>query len=82
MSEPAYLADMLVCGGRHWGWELTYGTITLCAVIAVLAWPGETLPVPAVLRDIELIAAGPFKFAAAFRPCSVGHVAVDPISQP
>jgi hypothetical protein len=26
--------------------------------------------------------AGPFKFAAAFRPCSVVHVAVDPISQP
>jgi uncharacterized membrane protein HdeD (DUF308 family) len=82
MSQPAYLADMLVWGGRHWGWESAYGTITLLAAIVVLAWPGETLPVAAILRGNQLIAAGPFKFAAVFRRCSIGHVAVDPITQP
>jgi uncharacterized membrane protein HdeD (DUF308 family) len=82
MSEPAHLADMLACGGRHWGWELAYGTITLLAAIAVPAWLGETLPVATVLRGIQLIAAGPFKFAAAFRLCSIGNLTVHPISQP
>jgi uncharacterized membrane protein HdeD (DUF308 family) len=82
MSEPAHLADMPACGGRHWGWEPAYGTIPPLATIAALAWPGATLPVAAVLRGIQLIAAGPFKFAAAFRPRSIGHRAVNPISQP
>ena len=82
MSEPAHLADMVACGGRHWGWEPAYGTIPLLATIAVLAWPGETLPVAAVLCDIQLIAAGPFKFATVFRPRSIGHLAVNPILQP
>ena len=73
---------MVACGGRHWGWEPAYGTIPLLATIAVLAWPGETLPVAAVLCGIQLISAGPFKFGAAFRPCSIGHLAVNPILQP
>jgi hypothetical protein len=47
MSEPAQLAGMLACGGRHWSWEPAYGAVTLLAAIAVLAWPGETLPVAA-----------------------------------
>jgi uncharacterized membrane protein HdeD (DUF308 family) len=81
MSEPARPADMFPCGGWRWGWEPACGTITLLAVIAVLAWLGETLPVAAVLRGIQLIAAGPFKFAPAFRLCSIGHLAVHPISQ-
>jgi hypothetical protein len=82
MSEPAHLADMLACGGRHWSSEPAYDAITLLAPIAVLARPGETLPVAAVLSDIQLIAAGPLKFAAAFPLCPIGHAAVHPISQP
>ncbi len=74
MSEPAHPADVLACGGRYWVGEVIRR--------AVLAWPGEPLPVAAVLRDIQPVAAGPFKFAAAFRPCSIGHLAVHPISQP
>jgi uncharacterized membrane protein HdeD (DUF308 family) len=81
MSEPAHLAGRLACGGRHGGWALAYGTITLRAAIAVLCWPGETLPAAAILRGIELIAAGPFRFAPAVRACSIGHLAVLPIVQ-
>jgi hypothetical protein len=43
---------------------------------------GQRLPVVAVLRDIQPVAAGPFKFAAAFGLCSIGYLAVYPISQP
>ena len=64
------------------GWEPANGTIPLPPTIAVLAWPGETLPVAAILCDIQLNAAGPLKFASAFRPCPIGHRAVNSISQP
>ena len=71
MSEPAHLGGTLACG-----------TITPLAAVAVLARPGETLPAAAVLRGVQLIAAGPVRFAAVCRPCPPGHLAVRPISQP
>jgi len=82
MSEPAHLAGRLDCGGRHRGWEPAYGTITLRAAITALPRPGETLPVAEIRRGIQLAAAGPFKFAAAFRACPIGHLAVRLIPQP
>jgi hypothetical protein len=82
MSEAAHLADRLACGGRHGGWEPAYSTITLRAAITALPWPGGTLPVAEVRRGIQLAAAGPFKFAAAFRASPIGHLAVRLISQP
>lgn len=59
-------ADMLARVGRHWGWLLTFGIITLAAGIAVLVWPGRTLVVIAVLFGIQLIVTGIFRFIAAF----------------
>jgi len=59
-------ADKLAQLGRHWGWVLSFGIITLLAGIAVLAWPGETLLVLAVLFGVQLIIAGLFRFVAAF----------------
>jgi uncharacterized membrane protein HdeD (DUF308 family) len=58
-------ADMLARLGKHWGWLLTYGVLTLLAGIVVLAWPGETLLVAAVLFGIQLIFSGIFRFVAA-----------------
>lgn len=67
MSEPVQQgADMLIRLGRHWGWVLSFGVITLLAGIVVLAWPGETLLVIAVLFGIQLIIAGIFRFVTAF----------------
>ena len=67
MNEPVQRgADMLTRLGRHWGWVLTFGFITLLAGIAVLAWPGATLLVIAVLFGVQLIVAGIFRFVAAF----------------
>jgi len=67
VSEPVQQgADMLTRLGRHWGWVLSFGIITLLAGIVVLAWPGATLLVIAVLFGVQLIVAGIFRFVGAF----------------
>src|SRR6202790_599934 len=68
MTEPVEpdVADVVARVGRHWGWILAFGIITLLAGIAVLAWPGRTLVVIAVLFGIQLIVTGIFRFVAAF----------------
>lgn len=58
-------ADMLAGVGRHWGWVLTFGIITLLAGLLTLAWPGRTIVVVAVLFGIQLIVAGIFRFVTA-----------------
>jgi len=63
---PPDAADMLARVGRHWGWILAFGVITLLAGLAVLIWPGRTLVVIAVLFGIQLIVTGIFRFVAAF----------------
>ncbi len=62
-SDPA---DMVVRVGRHWGWVLAFGVVTLLIGVAALVWPGHTLTVVAVLFGIQLIVTGIFRFAAAF----------------
>ena len=59
-------ADVLARIGRHWGWVLVFGLITLLAGLAVLAWPGRTIVVIAVLFGAQLVVAGIFRFVAAF----------------
>jgi uncharacterized membrane protein HdeD (DUF308 family) len=67
VNEPVQRgADMLAQLGRHWGWVLFFGIITLLAAIFVLAWPGATLLVIAVLFGVQLIVAGIFRFVSAF----------------
>jgi uncharacterized membrane protein HdeD (DUF308 family) len=60
--EPTDLIDQV---GRHWGWGLAYGILTLLAGVAVLAWPSETLLVIAVLFGVQLIISGIFRLVAA-----------------
>jgi uncharacterized membrane protein HdeD (DUF308 family) len=59
-------ADLLGRIGRHWGWALIFGVITVLAGIVALAWPGPTLVVIAILFGIELVVLGVFRFVAAF----------------
>ena len=59
-------ADVLAGVGRHWGWVLAFGIVTLLAGLLTLAWPGRTIVVIAVLFGIQLIVAGIFRFVAAF----------------
>jgi uncharacterized membrane protein HdeD (DUF308 family) len=42
-------ADVLAGVGRHWGWVLAFGIVTLLAGILALAWPGRTVVILAVL---------------------------------
>jgi uncharacterized membrane protein HdeD (DUF308 family) len=73
MSDRAQQpADMIARLGRHWGWLLAYGVLTLLAAIAVLAWPGETLLVAAVLFGFQLIVSGIFRFVTALSIDDVG----------
>ena len=58
-------ADLVARVGRHWGWVLAFGIITVVVGIAALAWPGRTLVVVAVLFGIQLIVMGIFRFASA-----------------
>lgn len=62
MDRPV---EMLTRVGRHWGWVLAYGILTLAAGLAVLVWPSQTLLVLAVLFGIQLIISGIFRFVAA-----------------
>jgi uncharacterized membrane protein HdeD (DUF308 family) len=57
---------MLAQLGRHWGWVLSFGVITFLAGLLVLAWPGATLLVIAVLFGFQLVIAGIFRFVTAF----------------
>jgi uncharacterized membrane protein HdeD (DUF308 family) len=59
-------ADILARIGRHWGWVLAFGIITLLVGLVTLVWPGRTLIVVAVLFGIQLIVMGIFRFASAF----------------
>jgi uncharacterized membrane protein HdeD (DUF308 family) len=65
-------ADMMATVGRHWGWILAFGVITLATGIAVLIWPGRTLLVVAVLFGVQLIVTGIFRFGAAFAADETG----------
>jgi uncharacterized membrane protein HdeD (DUF308 family) len=57
--------DMVARIGRHWGWALAFGLVTLVAGLLVLIWPGHTIVALAVLFGIQLVVAGIFRFVAA-----------------
>jgi len=59
-------ADMLGRVGRHWGWVLFFGIITLVLGILALAWPGHTLIAIAVVFGVQLVVMGVFRFVASF----------------
>jgi uncharacterized membrane protein HdeD (DUF308 family) len=59
-------ADMLGRLGRHWGWAMFFGIVTLALGILALAWPGRTLIVVAVVFGVQLVVMGIWRFIAAF----------------
>jgi uncharacterized membrane protein HdeD (DUF308 family) len=63
----ANAADVFADVGRHWGWVLAFGIVTLLAGILALMWPGRTVVVPAVLFGAQL------EVFLAFRLRSVGQ---------
>jgi uncharacterized membrane protein HdeD (DUF308 family) len=59
-------AEMLGRLGRHWGWVLFFGIITVVLGILALAWPGHTLIAIAVVFGVQLVVMGVFRFVASF----------------
>jgi uncharacterized membrane protein HdeD (DUF308 family) len=60
------VAEVIAGVGRHWGWVLTFGVLTVLAGLLVLAWPGRTVVAVAVLFGLQLVVAALFRFVAAF----------------
>jgi uncharacterized membrane protein HdeD (DUF308 family) len=60
------VADWVTSLGRHWGWLLAFGILTLVAGVVAVAWPGPTVIAIAVLFGIQLIVVGIFQFVNAF----------------
>ncbi|HEX3390469.1 MAG TPA: HdeD family acid-resistance protein [Streptosporangiaceae bacterium] len=59
-------ADWVTSLGRHWGWLLGFGILSLAVGVIAVAWPGPTVIAIAVLFGIQLIVAGIFQFVNAF----------------
>jgi uncharacterized membrane protein HdeD (DUF308 family) len=59
-------SDMLGRVGKHWGWALFFGIVTVVAGIATLVWPDKTLVVIAVIFGFQLVVTGIFRFVSAF----------------
>jgi uncharacterized membrane protein HdeD (DUF308 family) len=52
--------------GRHWGWFLAFGILTVAAGICAVVWPGITLLAAAIVFGVQLIIAGIYRLATAF----------------
>jgi uncharacterized membrane protein HdeD (DUF308 family) len=57
--------DMAVRVGEAWGWVLFFGIVTLLAGIVVMAWPGQTVLVVAVLFAVQILVDGVFNLVRA-----------------
>jgi uncharacterized membrane protein HdeD (DUF308 family) len=51
--------------GGAWGWVLIFGIVTLLAGIVVMAWPGQTVLVVAVLFAVQILVDGVFNLVRA-----------------
>jgi uncharacterized membrane protein HdeD (DUF308 family) len=61
-SDPM---DTIAQLGRHWGWLLVFGILSVLAGIFALVWPGETVFLLAILFGWYLIVTGIFQFVSA-----------------
>ncbi|HLH69700.1 MAG TPA: HdeD family acid-resistance protein [Candidatus Dormibacteraeota bacterium] len=67
MAQPLRSDPMDTIGqlGRHWGWLLVFGILSVLAGIFALVWPRETAFLLAILFGWYLIVTGIFQFVAA-----------------
>jgi uncharacterized membrane protein HdeD (DUF308 family) len=60
------IRDVVAGIGRHWGWVLTFGILSILFGIVLLVWPGKTIVVLAVFLGAYLLVSGIFQVIAAF----------------
>ena len=58
--------DLLGGVGRHWGWALAFGVLTVITGILLVVWPHISLLVAAIFFGIQLIISAVFRFVWAF----------------
>jgi uncharacterized membrane protein HdeD (DUF308 family) len=58
--------DRLGAVGRHWGWALAFGVLTVITGILLVVWPHLSLVVAAIFFGIQLIISAVFRFIWAF----------------
>lgn len=61
-----HTADLLGGVGRHWGWALGFGVLTVILGILLVVWPHISLLVAAIFFGIQLIISAIFRFVWAF----------------
>jgi uncharacterized membrane protein HdeD (DUF308 family) len=52
--------------GKHWGWYLTFGILTVALGISAVVWPAITLLAAAIVFGVQLIFAGIYRLVSAF----------------
>jgi uncharacterized membrane protein HdeD (DUF308 family) len=52
--------------GRHWGWLLAFGVLSVALGVVLLVWPGRTILVLSVFLGAYLLVSGIFQVVAAF----------------
>jgi len=59
-------ATDIVATSKHWGVLLTFGILTAGLGAVIIAWPGKTVAVAAVLLGIALLISGIFSLVGSF----------------
>ena len=62
-SRPAWAIGRI---GKHCGWMLAFGILTIAAGICALVWPGIALLAAAIVFGVQLVVAGIYRLVAAF----------------
>jgi len=52
--------------GRHWGWFLAFGILTVALGLSAVVWPAITLLAAAIVFGVQLIFAGIYRLVSAF----------------
>jgi uncharacterized membrane protein HdeD (DUF308 family) len=65
-GESDDVRDVVAAVGRHWGWLMAFGILSILLGIALLVWPKQTLVVVATFVGAYLLVSGIFQIVAAF----------------
>lgn len=63
VTDPAATIGRI---GRHWGWFLVFGILTVALGICAVVWPAITLLAAAIVFGVQLIVAGIYRLVSAF----------------
>ena len=60
------IRDVMAAVGRHWGWVLTFGILSILLGICMLVWPSATIVVISAFLGAYLLVSGIFQIVNAF----------------